>query len=124
MASPTTAGRRDHALLKGSQAINAGGLVPSCPGHDQRFVPRDLNPSDIGAYERFFCGRRLVNRVGTDAGERLRGTRRKDGIVGFAGRDVLIGLGKGTGSAVAPAATDCWAARVATDSSARGRATG
>jgi CSLREA domain-containing protein len=86
-----------HALLVGSRAIDAGGPVGDCPLNDQRFVPRDLNPCDIGAYEVFRCAGRVVNRVGTDGRDVLRGTSRKDGIIGFDGRDVLKGLGQGDG---------------------------
>ena len=85
-----------HVLLANSPARNAGSTV--CPSLDQRGAPRRLaGRCDIGAYERVFCGGRLVTVVGTDAGNRLRGTGLSNGILGLGGRDRLIGRGGSDG---------------------------
>ena len=76
-----------HALLAGSPAINAG--RNSAAATDQRGVPR--RTPDIGAYEFARCGRRVVNRVGTSAKDKLVGTKGADGILGLGGKDVLKG---------------------------------
>ena len=76
-----------HALSKGSPAIDGGG-ADSAP-FDQRGVPR---ASDIGAYEFATCGKKVVNRVGTDGKETLTGTSAADGILALDGKDTLKGL--------------------------------
>lgn len=90
-----------HELLNSSPASDKGsanGLTS-----DQRGAPRPFDlkgislalggdSSDIGAYERAFCGGVLVNFVGTDGKDKLKGTKKSDGILGLDGRDRLNGL--------------------------------
>ena len=85
-----------HALGKGSPAIDAGNPAiarvedgPACESTDQRGVPR--KKCDIGAYELTRCMGIVVNRVGTAGKDKLRGTKGKDGFLGFGGKDTLIG---------------------------------
>ncbi|MGZ5331674.1 MAG: choice-of-anchor Q domain-containing protein, partial [Solirubrobacterales bacterium] len=75
-----------HALLKGSPAINTG---QGCPGFDQRGGPRKA--CDIGAYERIVIRKVLVNRIGSPLGDKLAGTKGRDGIMGLLGKDKLFG---------------------------------
>jgi CSLREA domain-containing protein len=84
-----------HALLAGSPAINAGA---GCPAADQRGVPRSLGGvCDLGTYELVRCRGAVVNRVGTAGKNRLKGTKKADGILGLGGNDRLIGLGGNDG---------------------------
>lgn len=80
-----------HALLSGSPAIDrlSGGL---CSATDQRGAPRSSPVCDAGAYQRVFCRKVLVNRVGTAGSDLLMGTALADGILGLGGDDVLTGL--------------------------------
>jgi hypothetical protein len=57
---------------------------------DQRGAPRKGKP-DIGAYEFTKCEGVIVNRVGTAGKDKLKGTKRKDGILGLGGNDKLKG---------------------------------
>jgi CSLREA domain-containing protein len=84
-----------HALKKKSPAVNA---IPRrrTPGKDQRGVKRK-GKGDIGAYERAKCGGVLVNVVGTGRKDKLKGSKRKDGILGLGGNDKLTGKGKRDG---------------------------
>ena len=83
-------GTLTHPLRKGSPAINQAD--PSfAPQADQRGAPR--KDPDIGAYERVLCGKVLVNRVGTEGKDKLRGTNKADGILGLGGKDTLTGKG-------------------------------
>jgi CSLREA domain-containing protein len=85
-----------HSLLQGSPAIDAGNPAApgsggnACEGFDQRGAPRNC---DIGAYERVLCGRILVNRVGTDGKDKLKGAAGADGMLGLGGKDTLTGKG-------------------------------
>lgn len=89
-----------HALLPGSQAIDAGD--PSgCLDHlaapvltDQRNIPRNAR-CDIGAYEFDFarCDNQAVTILGTPGDETIVGTSGDDVIHGLAGVDVIRGLG-------------------------------
>jgi hypothetical protein len=78
------------ALGKGSPAI--GGADPSvAPPNDQRGAPR--KDPDIGAYERVLCQRIVVNHVGTEGKDKLKGTNAVDGMLGLGGKDTLAGRG-------------------------------
>lgn len=81
---------RTHVIARRSPAVNA---VPKkgAPKTDQRGMPR-AKP-DIGAYERAVCSGTLVNVVGTNRADRLRGAPGKDGIAGLGGGDVINGRG-------------------------------
>jgi hypothetical protein len=76
---------RTHALKASSPAIDEGS---GCPGADQRGAPR--NGCDIGAYQRVMCTGVLVNRVGTDGGEKLIGTAQSDGFLALGGNDIVL----------------------------------
>jgi CSLREA domain-containing protein len=79
-----------HALRKTSPAINKGA---ACSRADQRGVARRLGGRcDIGAWELARCQGVPINRVGTNASERLTGTSAADGILALGGGDVLAGL--------------------------------
>ena len=78
-----------HALVKGSPAINAADPV-FAPPFDQRGLER--NP-DIGAYELVQCGKAVVNIVGSEGKDKLKGTKGADGMFGLGGKDTLIGKG-------------------------------
>jgi CSLREA domain-containing protein len=83
------------ALRPGSDALGHGA---GCLGIDQRGAPRALGGRcDIGAYELVRCDGIVVNRIGTSGRDRLRGTRRADGILGLGGPDRLRGLGGSDG---------------------------
>jgi hypothetical protein len=75
------------ALLAGSPAVGLGGHDTAT--RDQRGVPR--SDPDAGAYERVKCVGTLVNRVGTDGRDRLRGTNHADGFLAFGGPDRIFG---------------------------------
>jgi CSLREA domain-containing protein len=81
-----------HALLAGSPALDSAG--PGCPPSDQRGAPR-TGTCDRGAYELAFCLDAVVNRVGTEGKDALRGTAGPDGFLGLGGNDRLRGLGGG-----------------------------
>ena len=84
-----------HALKKTSPAVNRGA---GCSRNDQRGVARRLGGRcDIGAWELARCQGVVINRVGTNASERLTGTSTADGILGLGGGDVLAGLGGNDG---------------------------
>jgi hypothetical protein len=57
---------------------------------DQRGAPRK-GKGDIGAYELVKCEGVIVNRVGTGKNDKLKGTKKKDGILGLGGNDKLSG---------------------------------
>ncbi len=78
-----------HALLTGSQAVNAGSAT-AAPA-DQRGVPRS-GAADIGAYELATCGGVTVNQVGTEGNDKLTGTSGADGILALGGKDLVKGL--------------------------------
>jgi parallel beta helix pectate lyase-like protein/hemolysin type calcium-binding protein len=81
-------GPTDTHAFKKSPAKNKG---PSdAPNQDQRGAPRKGKP-DIGAYELTKCKGVIVNRVGTAGKDKLKGTKRKDGILGLGGNDKLSG---------------------------------
>jgi predicted outer membrane repeat protein len=75
------------ALLAGSPAIGLGG--PDTATRDQRGVPR--SDADSGAYELVKCMGTVVNRVGTDGSDRIRGTNSADGFLAFGGNDRIFG---------------------------------
>ncbi len=81
-------GTTDTHAFKRSPAKNAG--PDDAPSQDQRGAPRKGQP-DIGAYELTKCKGVIVNRVGTSGKDKLKGTKRKDGILGVGGNDVLKG---------------------------------
>ncbi len=59
---------------------------------DQRGVKRpQKGRCDVGAYERATCKGVVVNRVGTGAGDKLKGTQSGDGFLGLGGKDKLKG---------------------------------
>ena len=77
-----------HSLPGGSPAVNHGPTSGS--GTDQRGVPRPVGPAfDTGAYERVLCSGLLVNVVGTNAKDTLKGTARADGILAQGGNDTV-----------------------------------
>ena len=78
-----------HALLPDSPAIGRGG--GDAAATDQRGVPR--KDPDSGAYERALCGGIVVNIVGTNGKDTLRGTGASDGLLGLGGKDTLSGKG-------------------------------
>jgi hypothetical protein len=81
-------GPTDTHAFKKSPAKNKG---PSdAPNSDQRGAPRKGKP-DIGAYEFTKCEGVIVNRVGTAGKDKLKGTKRKDGMLGLGGNDKLKG---------------------------------
>jgi Ca2+-binding RTX toxin-like protein len=81
-------GPTDTHAFKKSPAKNKG---PSdAPNSDQRGAPRKGKP-DIGAYEFTKCEGVIVNRVGTAGKDKLKGTKRKDGMLGLGGNDKLSG---------------------------------
>lgn len=82
---------RTHRILFRSRARNAGS---GCRRRDQRGVPRPQGSRcDLGSYELAFCGRRVVNVVGSSGNDRLVGTGKNDAILGLGGRDRLVGRG-------------------------------
>jgi CSLREA domain-containing protein len=85
-----------HALRKTSPAVNHG---VGCTRNDQRGVARRFGGGrcDIGAWELARCAGVVINRVGTNASERLSGTSTADGILALGGGDVLAGLGGNDG---------------------------
>ena len=81
-------GPTDTHAFKKSPAKNKG---PSdAPNSDQRGAPRK-GKADIGAYELTKCKGVIVNRVGTAGKDKLKGTKKKDGILGLGGNDKLSG---------------------------------
>jgi hypothetical protein len=60
------------------------------PKSDQRGAKRK-GKGDIGAYELVKCEGVIVNRVGTAGKDKLKGTKKKDGILGLGGNDKLKG---------------------------------
>jgi hypothetical protein len=60
------------------------------PKKDQRGAKRK-GKGDIGAYELVKCEGVIVNRVGTSGRDKLKGTKKKDGILGLGGNDKLSG---------------------------------
>ena len=82
-----------HALLKGSPAIDAGGL--DCAPTDQRGLPRNC---DIGAYELVLCQKVAVNRIGTEGDDVLDGTTGPDGFLAQGGNDRVKALGGADGA--------------------------
>jgi CSLREA domain-containing protein len=77
-----------HSLPALSAAVNHG--PTSGTGTDQRGVVRPAGPAfDTGAYERVLCSGLLVNVVGTNANNTLRGTARADGILAQGGNDTV-----------------------------------
>jgi hypothetical protein len=77
-----------HAFKKKSPAKNKG---PSdAPNSDQRRAPRKGKP-DIGAYEFTKCEGVIVNRVVTAGKDKLKGSKKKDGMLGLGGNDKLSG---------------------------------
>lgn len=86
-----------HALLADSPAIGAGDPNapgtnhPACIRADQRGVPR--KSCDIGAYERVTCFGRLVNVVGTEQKDKLKGTTAAEVFLTLGGNDVVDGSG-------------------------------
>jgi hemolysin type calcium-binding protein/parallel beta helix pectate lyase-like protein len=88
-------------LLAGSPALDhglSGSLTSDQRGAPRPFDLKGIGPAaggdsaDIGAYERSLCGKVLVNRVGTAGKDKLKGTKRADGILGLGGKDTLKGL--------------------------------
>jgi RTX calcium-binding nonapeptide repeat (4 copies) len=57
---------------------------------DQRGAPHK-GKGDIGAYELVKCEGVIVNRVGIGDNDKLKGTKKKDGILGLGGKDRLSG---------------------------------
>jgi Ca2+-binding RTX toxin-like protein len=82
-------GPTDTHAFKKSPAKNK---VPKSqtPKSDQRGATRKGN-GDIGAYELVKCEGVVVNRVGTAGNDKLKGTKKKDGILGLGGNDKLSG---------------------------------
>jgi hypothetical protein len=81
-------GPTDTHAFKKSPAKNKG---PSdAPNSDQRGAPRK-GKADIGAYEFTKCEGVVVNRVGTAGKDKLKGTKKKDGMLGLGGNDKLKG---------------------------------
>ena len=77
-----------HALPSRSLAIDHG--PASGASTDQRGVPRPQGAKlDTGAYERAVCDRLVVNVVGTEGNDALRGTAARDGILALEGNDVV-----------------------------------
>jgi hypothetical protein len=60
------------------------------PKDDQRGAPRK-GRGDIGAYELVKCKGVVVTRVGAGKNDKLKGTRRRDGMLGLGGNDKLSG---------------------------------
>lgn len=87
------------ALLAGSPAINAaseaapGSAAEACAASDQRGAPR--SDCDIGAYELVKCQGAVVNIVGTNGPDILRGGEGSDAILGLGGADEVLGGGGG-----------------------------
>jgi hypothetical protein len=82
-------------LLRGSPAAGAGnpaapGALGGCAAADARGVPR-VN-CDMGAYELVFCQNVVVNRVGSEGNDTLKGTTAADGFLAFGGKDTVRGL--------------------------------
>ena len=83
------------AVKKTSPALDKGA---GCPSTDQRGVLRKLGGRcEIGAWELVRCSGVVVNRIGTNAADRLRGTGSADGFLGLGGGDLLQGLGGNDG---------------------------
>jgi hypothetical protein len=82
-------GPTDTHAFKKSPAKNK---VPKgeTPKSDQRGAPRK-GKGDIGAYELSKCRRVVVNFVGTTGKDKLKGTKKKDGMLGLGGNDKLKG---------------------------------
>jgi hypothetical protein len=77
-----------HSLPGGSTAVNHGPTTGT--GTDQRGVPRPVGAAfDTGAYERVSCSGLVVNVVGTNAADALRGTARPDGVLAQGGNDTV-----------------------------------
>jgi CSLREA domain-containing protein len=77
-----------HSLPAGSAAVNHG--PAEGPETDQRGVPRPVGPApDTGAYERVLCSGLLVNVVGTEGNDSLRGSALADGILAQGGNDTV-----------------------------------
>ena len=84
---------RTIALKPRSPAIDRG---DTCPNLDQRGAPRFMGGfCDIGSNERIVRRGVLVNRVGSNGKDTLKGTAHSDGILGLGGKDRLLGLGAG-----------------------------
>lgn len=80
-----------HSLKKTSPAVNAGAAGPAT---DQRGVKRRLGGRpDTGAWELARCQGIVINLIGTNGPELLRGTEGPDGILGLGSSDTLRGLG-------------------------------
>ena len=70
-----------------------------CGGKDQRGVPQPQNEGcEVGSYELAHCAEKIVNRVGTDRRDAMRGTNRSDGFLLFGGHDVARGRGGNDGA--------------------------
>jgi CSLREA domain-containing protein len=83
------------ALLAGSPALDSGG--PGCPPADQRGAPRS-GACDRGAYELVLCRGTVVNRVGTEDEDVLKGTPGPDGFLALGGPDRVAGRGSADGA--------------------------
>jgi CSLREA domain-containing protein len=82
-----------HALPAASPAVDHG--PTSGAPSDQRGVPRPVGSTlDTGAYERVLCSGLLVNVVGTNANDSLKGTVWANGVLALGGNDkVRTGAG-------------------------------
>lgn len=77
------------AVRKTSPAIDKGA---GCPSTDQRGVLRNLGGRcEMGAWELVRCSGVVVNRIGTNAADRIEGTQSADGFLGLGGSDLLLG---------------------------------
>ncbi len=90
------------ALKPNSPAVDAGDPGSSCQEEDARNFPRDLaGRCDIGAYELAYCRGVVVNRIGSEHGDRPEGTFAPsdgpDGILGLLGPDEISGSPKADG---------------------------
>jgi hypothetical protein len=85
-----------HALEAGSPANNS--TFEDCVATDSRGVPRpqvncataNFNRQDLGAYEFVKCATKVVNVVGTNGADTLRGSNLGDGILALGGNDKVL----------------------------------
>jgi CSLREA domain-containing protein len=83
---------RTEAVDSRSPAVDAA-RAPACPRSDQRGVPRQASACDSGAYELADCFGVPVDVVGTQGGDRIRGSSSEDSILGLGGNDRILGRG-------------------------------